>query len=389
MKKKPRAMLPEWKKGRARLNPTIAALLRRGVDNESARKLQGEEWTLAKLQQQSVRKLGRLGLRPDWISNIQASDRPAIPFDIAARVLIASNFTCCVCHDPSRGVILHHIVEWTKSHDHSEPNLAVLCLQDHDRAHSRLAHTQNLTPQLIRKSKNEWQNRIALSDTWAILTATSMDFDCWWYFNRTRLFAMADDLNTSYRTLSRFSEAFGDGWINSKGHIVQDGRRTRYSLEGGDGGSLYAYLSEILDRVISSASIMNISDDLDRRLLSAVLEPRHLIFLQGAFKFAEQTDVLRGQGQTTEMYRQTNGVRVTCTFDRWEATSNSSWSVYLKGSQEAAALLRVVSLNSDGGVLVVQASVIAISAPQHDLKHREYSNSPYRRGYYTLSEEEL
>ena len=199
---------------------------------------------------------------------------------------------------------------------------------------------------------------------------------------------MADDLTASYRKLGRFMEALGDGWISPNGHLLPDRRKSCYSLEGATGGSLYAYLSEILDYVISKASILNISDDLDRGLLSAVLEPGHLIFLQGAFKFAEQTRVCRGHGQTTEMYRQTNGVRVTCTFDRWEATSNSAWSGYLKGSQEAGALLRVVSLGTKDGILIVQTSVIAIAAPQSNLKHREYSNAPYRRGYYKLDPEE-
>lgn len=104
-------------------------------------------------------------------------------------------------------------------------------------------------------------------------------------------------------------------------------------------------------------------------------------------KFAEQTTVVRGHGQTTEMYRQANGVRVTCTFDRWEATSNSAWSGYLKGRQEAAALLRLVSLVPEDGILIIQRSVIAIGAAQPNLKHREYSNAPYRRGYYIPNDE--
>lgn len=82
------------------------------------------------------------------------------------------------------------------------------------------------------------------------------------------------------------------------------------------------------------------------------------------------------------MYRHTNGVRVSSTIDRWEATSNSAWSCYLKGTYEASAIMRIASVGQTNGELVVQGSSIAIGAPLEGMKTREYSNAPYRRGYY-------
>jgi len=380
-------MLPEWKKGHSRLNPTIAALLSRGVDTDAAAELRRKGWTLGKLQQQTPETLQSLGVRGEAIERILGSDRPPIPFATLAQVLIASRMTCCVCNNPSRGVVVHHLLDWSKSHSHDEQNLAVLCLIDHDRAHSQIAHTQNLTVPLIKRFKERWQKRVEELSTKAILTAAAKDFSCWWYFNRTRLFGMAQDRSVLLQNLQYFRSAHSGGWINQEGYPLRKNHRANYSLEGGDGGSMYAYLKAVLDHTLLSTSVLNISDDLDRNFLKAVLRPGHLIFLQGSYRFVEKTKRDRGPGQTVEMYRQTNGVRVSSTIDRWEATSNSAWSSYLKGTYEASAIMRVVSLDSLNGEFVVRGSSIAIGAPLEGMKTREYSNAPYRRGYYVRTDQ--
>jgi hypothetical protein len=378
----PQTMLSEWKKGSSRLNPTIAALLSRGVDTDTAADLRSKGWTLSKLQQETPQTLASLGLRHDAIERILDSDRPPISFATLAQVLVANRMTCCVCNMSDRGVIVHHLVEWTESHSHAEQNLAVLCLMDHDKAHSKLAHTQNLTVSLIKQFKDNWQQRVQELSTKAILTAAAKDFACWWYFNRTRLFGMAEDKSVSLKNLERFKTAALAEWINSEGHPLRKNHHSNYPLTGGDGGSMYAYLKEVLDETLSSTSVLNISDDLDRSFLKAVLRPGHLIFLQGSYRFVEKTKRVNGPGQTVELYRSTNGVRVASTIDRWEATSNSAWAAYLRGTCEASALMRVVALRHTNEQFVVQGSSIAIGAPLEGMKTREYSNAPYRRGYY-------
>lgn len=192
---------------------------------------------------------------------------------------------------------------------------------------------------------------------------------------------MAEDISVDLKQLSRYRTARFNGWIDTDGHLIRKDQRSHYCLEGGDGGSLYAYLKEVLDEALSSASVFNISDDLDRGLLNAVLRPGQLIFLQGSFRFAPRDNNLQGPGQTVDIYRESNGVRVSAIIDRWEATSNSAWSSYLSGIQEAAAILRVMSIDQSTGKFIVQASAIAIGAPLEGMKNRDYSNAPYRRGY--------
>jgi hypothetical protein len=94
--------------------------------------------------------LRALGLSDHMVQEtLSGTRRPPIPFEDIAAVLIANRFMCCVCHDPDRPVIIHHINDWAESHDHSRSNLAALCLADRDKAHKRGGLTQNLTPILV------------------------------------------------------------------------------------------------------------------------------------------------------------------------------------------------------------------------------------------------
>jgi hypothetical protein len=46
------------------------------------------------------------------LTDLRKAGRSEIPFDDLAAVLIANRFTCCVCHAPSKSIIVHHIKEW-------------------------------------------------------------------------------------------------------------------------------------------------------------------------------------------------------------------------------------------------------------------------------------
>jgi hypothetical protein len=131
----------------------------RGVDIQLAASLRDQDYTLAKLQQMGEAELSGLGIPAHAVKAIRQGSRPAIPTETLAAVLIANRFTCCVCNDSSRRVIVHHIEEWSVSRSHAPENLAVLCLIDHDKAHLRGGLAQNLTPQLLRDFKRRWEEK--------------------------------------------------------------------------------------------------------------------------------------------------------------------------------------------------------------------------------------
>ena len=142
----------------ARLNPTVAALMQRGLDSALAKRLHAQNLTLGSLKQSDDATLSNLGLSDAQIASIRTGARAAIPFANLAKVLWDNRFTCCVCRDPVLAVIVHHIDPWAESHDHNVENLAVLCLEHHARAHRRGDLEQNLSARQLREFKANWES---------------------------------------------------------------------------------------------------------------------------------------------------------------------------------------------------------------------------------------
>lgn len=134
-------------------NPTEKALIARGFDSETAARLRCAGQTLAKLKLSSENALSALGLNAEQIAAIYGGTRPAIPQEDLVKVLFANRWVCCVCRDPQRPIIVHHINEWSTSRDHSTPNLAVLCTIHHGEAHTNRQLEQNLTSSRISSLK--------------------------------------------------------------------------------------------------------------------------------------------------------------------------------------------------------------------------------------------
>lgn len=173
------------------VNRTEASLMGRGIDRATAARLRTEGWTLGKLKSSTEAKLKKLGLSVRFIKALRMEQRAEIPFDSLAPVLIANRFTCCVCHDPSKSIIVHHIREWSVSHDHSPKNLACLCLEHHDKAHSTSTLSRNLDAKSLRAAKVAWEAEVARLNTTAILDASRANSNAWLYFNHRRLFELA------------------------------------------------------------------------------------------------------------------------------------------------------------------------------------------------------
>lgn len=77
-----------------------------------------------------------------------------------ARLLEANAHRCCVCKRPNLGLHLHHIDG--NSSNTIDDNLAVLCVEDHDRHHrpgpySAAVNHLNLSPKVIADHKQSWQ----------------------------------------------------------------------------------------------------------------------------------------------------------------------------------------------------------------------------------------
>jgi len=365
-------MRPSYERGSARLNPTVAALLRRGFDSQLAKRLKAAGYTLGRLMQLTDAELASLDVPVRYIASIRAGGRTAIPYENLAQVLWANRSTCCVCRGAGLAIIVHHIHPWAKSYDHRVENLAVLCLDHHARAHTRGDLEQNLSAKRLRDSKDRWEQEVRGLDPATILAASRMDGHHWWWFNHGRLLEMADRLGIRLSTLALFPSARVRGLVDENG-LPEGGRDDKaYRYQGGDGNYLYFYMRSVFAAVLSETAIYNISDDLDPGFLSLVIKPGDLLVVQGKHVFKTPNSTYRGPGQATQVRREANGVRVSFTLDRWDAVSTSAWASWLVGTGQAASVVGVVRTERIGRHLHLICTGLAVGGELHGLSTRSY-----------------
>jgi hypothetical protein len=292
----------------SRVNRTEAALLSRGLDSLTSARLRKAGWTLGKLQQCSDDKLIGLGIPAFSIQKIRAGDRSEIPVENLVQVLIANRFTCCICHDVTKGIIVHHINEWADSHDHSTDNLAVLCLDHHDKAHSRSSISRNLDQRTLKQFKSAWEAKLRELGTEAILDASGSNFEAWWYFNHIRLFELASRTKINMRELPSFRAALSAKLVDREGLLTPRVKRALHMYDGGEGMLLYDYVRAVMEKVIAHLTILNVSDYLDRSILVPLIKAGDFVFGQGAHVFASEGNRQQGRGQQYTGTRRANHV---------------------------------------------------------------------------------
>jgi hypothetical protein len=88
-----------------------------------------------------------------------AKHRVPVPQEVAAEVLFACDYTCCVCRERGRPVQLHHIDEDPSNND--EANLAPLCLLCHDGTQVKGGFGRKLEAKLVTEYRDDWLTRVA------------------------------------------------------------------------------------------------------------------------------------------------------------------------------------------------------------------------------------
>lgn len=362
----------EWKRGRAKLGRTVAALLGRGFDSATAMHLQGTGYSLAALQRSTEIKLQELGLDQTQIQLLRRGARPSIPPGNIALLLWQNRWTCCVCRRQNLAVIAHHIDPWARTHDHSVANLAVLCLEHHARAHSTGSLEQNLTTEKVRDAKTRWEAEVSKLDAKSILEASRLENSHWLWFNHVRLFDAARRATVDITRLPAFSSACRQGLISSNGEITKKQNGEAYLYAGGETAHLFQLTEQVLRATLLETTLFNISDDLDPGLINAVAEPGDLIFVQGRHFFKSISERNEGPGQASLVRRQANGVRISFTVDRWEAVATSAWAGWLRGTQRVSAILRIGAKEKDGKWLHLKCTGIALATAFEGMSTRSY-----------------
>ncbi|MCK1480742.1 HNH endonuclease [Bradyrhizobium sp. 197] len=368
-------------------NRTDLALISLGVATTKAVKLREAGHTVTKLKQMTRAELTELGLNKLVVDNILGSGRPPVPPKNLIAVLFANRFTCCVCRKRKRGVIVHHIRKWAETRDHGVDNLSVLCTLDHAKVHTKSELTQNIDETTLRSFKQRWEAEIVQMDAEAILDQSRQHHAAWVYFNHHRLFDLAVQNQVKFSDLEAFDIAKRQQLCDRNGFLVPRNLDTGWMYGDSYGRVLYAYVRDVLHATLEKMTIANISDDLERGVLSALLKPSDFILVQGLHSFAKQNSVDKGPGQTTDGTRRANSVSVEFTLDRFEATSSSAHGRWVSGSVDVSSIIRVGTITYEGGKLRIQGTVLAIAMGFSVFKTREYASFPYRAGVYRVDDD--
>jgi len=125
---------------------------------------------------------------------------------------------CCICRDPAKGIIIHHIIDWHISRNHNEDNLIVLCLDHHDLAHTKKDLSLNLTPERLSQLKTKWIDEVNFKDSQAILGLIG-DWSRCDYVNINRIFELFLNFNINPSSFKTFASVLHYSIIDRKGLI--------------------------------------------------------------------------------------------------------------------------------------------------------------------------
>lgn len=131
-------------------------MLGMGIDSAMADRLIKNGFNAKSLKTLSETGLRDLGLSQLQIEGVIGAGRPPIPEDVLNTVLFKSKWACCICRNPKKAVIVHHLSSWAQSRSHAVDNLAILCLEHHGEAHTIHQLALNLTPDRIKDARDRW-----------------------------------------------------------------------------------------------------------------------------------------------------------------------------------------------------------------------------------------
>jgi len=99
--------------------------------------------------------------------------RVDVPPDVAAEVQFLSHRICCVCRAPGKDIQIHHLDEDPSNNELS--NLAVLCIECHNKTLIRGGFGRQLDVRQIRLYRDDWHEIVARRRAEGIVVALSQE----------------------------------------------------------------------------------------------------------------------------------------------------------------------------------------------------------------------
>lgn len=354
---------------------SITALVSRGIDYNLSKKLVSENQTLTNLKHYDKERLIELGISDLIADSILKENRPPIPSTTVTKLLYESKRTCCICRDSSRSIIIHHIKEWSKSKDHSEDNLVVLCLIHHDEAHSKKELSLNLSEKQIKASKKKWIEFSKKQDALTILGLVNDNHSRWDYFNHNRIFELFLNKGLSNKNFKTTNTVKNLNLINDLGTFeITENKDKPHCYNNGNGMMLSYYMKELFESVLKKLPVIDLTDKFNREDIKSLIKIGNIISFQGAFYFKSKTKNIYGKNQIRQCYHKSNKIRLEFNFDAYETTSVSAWGDHLRGRIVVTPICYVKSILEEDGILKIRVSCLAIGSllDEHQYRKEKY-----------------
>jgi hypothetical protein len=368
---------------------SIRALVSRGFDSETAEHLVSQGFTISHLKSLQPAQLAEIGVPGSLASRILAEPRPPLRDSVVQKLLIESRFRCCMCHQPNKSLVIHHIEERSLSRDDSESNLAVLCVADHDEAHTTRVSGRKFTPDLIRAAKHNWIERGREESRELLLELSRTDGAIWDYVNHHRLYSLLRTAGIDPRGSPYASTLINAGLLDNLG-ILQDPSQGhsqgRYLYDFGSSTTLYLHTEWLLQALMRQIEVVDLFGRWSRSEIAAVVPPGTMVMCQGAFYFTNRSDQSAGRNQTRTALRRDNGVHLSFEFDAWESLSNSAYGSHLVGRSVVTAICLIREIELAPTRLKLSATCLAIGSCFPRV--RMPTNLDWLRNAYTSVEED-
>lgn len=353
---------------------TFNALLSRGIDNITTRRLILEGYNLKKLSSLKKKQLEELGLKDSYVEIFLKLSRPPIPEETVIKLLFESKRTCCICRDSSKPIIIHHIEDWSNSKDHSEENLVVLCLEHHDLAHTKKELSLNLKKNEIRKFKEKWLKKVALEDSKTILGLINDRSARWDYFNVQRIFELVLDLDLEYESIKTYTNLKSKKIVNTLGlleapeyWLVHQQPKNFFS-HGSQAVLINYYIKSLLEKFIAITPIVDITNKLSKSEIKSLVKPGIFISAQLGFYFKTYKEGNSVKDEIRIAYYKGNGIRVEFLFESWYCTSHSAKFDHLCSHKVITPIILVKTVKEEEGFLTINGSCLAIGSWFDNLK---------------------
>lgn len=360
-------------------NKSFLAFIVRGIDSKIATDLIEKNITLAKLKYLNVDKLLTLGISRKVAEEIEKEVRPPIPTKTAIKLLYDSKRTCCVCRASYKPIIIHHIEEWNESRSHDETNLVVLCLEDHDLAHTKKGLSIALSKQQLKEFKKNWINDVVTKDALAILGLVNRDYSRWDYFNHNRIFELFFQNKIEYESFKTFETCYQLGLINDLGVIVNLNLKKNqfYFYDFGDGYMLSYYMKELFESLLKHLPIIDLTDKFNKEDVLSLISPGKFIALQAGFYFKDLTKKQHGKNQMRKGYYQKGNIKIEFVIDAAECTSCSAWGDHIRRHSLVTPICYVKGLRVEEQKLIIDTSCLAIGSYFEDSEFRKNRHNNY------------